>query len=63
MTSFDIDDPIITIENEHGNDLNYGIGYFIDDDENNKSFSLVVNILEMIFDFLMMILVCSEIIS
>ena len=29
-----------TIENEHGNDLNYGIGYFIDDEENNKSFSI-----------------------
>ena len=41
ITEDNIDiDPAITIENEHGNDLNYGIGYFIDDDENNKSFSV-----------------------
>ena len=29
-----------TISDETGEDLNYGFGYFIDDKENNKSFSV-----------------------
>ena len=36
----DLDNPFITIESENGNDLNYGIGYFIDDKEEKKSFSI-----------------------
>ena len=36
----DLEDPFITIENEESSALNYGIGYFIDDRENKKNFSV-----------------------
>ena len=35
-----VDTETTTIENEEGEDLNYGFGYFIDHKEENKSFSI-----------------------
>ena len=40
VTSEEVDIETLTIENEEGEDLNYGFGYFIDNKENNKSFSI-----------------------
>ena len=36
----DLENPFETIENEESSALNYGIGYFIDDQENKKNFSI-----------------------
>ena len=36
----DLENPFVTIENEESSALNYGIGYFIDDRENKKNFSV-----------------------
>ena len=35
-----LESPYITIENEENSALNYGLGYFIDDQENKKNFSI-----------------------
>ena len=36
----DLENPYQTIENEESSALNYGVGYFIDDRENKKTFSI-----------------------
>ncbi|MAX29964.1 MAG: hypothetical protein CMG14_03530 [Candidatus Marinimicrobia bacterium] len=36
----DLENPFITIEDEESTALNYGLGYFIDDRENKKNFSI-----------------------